>query len=215
MTILFMLPGAFFVPIIHNWAKAAMSASLGDPTPKDKGFLSGKPLKYFEIIGFVLMLMFGYGWGQPVPTSPLHYKDRRNGVLLTHLVPSAVSLLVGVIVAASLGVLDVVLAPIVFTEGTSPITVQTIRALFTALYHFARLSVGMAFFALLPVHPLNGARILQLFLKPELIAKMNQYEKIFQVLLIILLALQFIPMLLNPLVESIVNIRFVTRLWVL
>jgi Zn-dependent protease len=213
MQVLYMLPGAFLAPVIHSWAKAAMSTRLGDATPRDKGFLSGNPLKYFEAIGFILMLMFGYGWGQPVPTSPLRYADRRNGVLLVHVLPSVVSLLVGVIAAALFGVLDVLFAPLLYASAATDGLKQTIHAFLNMLYFFARLNTGLAFFALIPVHPLNGVRILQLFLKPELIAKMNQYEKIFQVLLIIMLVLGFVGLLLNPLVDGIVNIRFAVRGW--
>jgi Zn-dependent protease len=211
MQYIYMLPGAFLAPVIHGWAKAAISARLGDPTPKNKGFLSGNPLKYFEIIGFILMLLVGYGWGQPVPTSAMYYKDRRNGVLLTHIMPSVISLLVGVIAAAAYGLIAAYMS-FSWTAGSPGWTVSAVSALFEMLRHFARLNIGMAFFALIPVYPLNGARILQLFLRPEHVAKMTQYEKVFQILLILLLILGFINMFLSPLVnvltESIINMRY-------
>jgi len=98
ITILLMFPGAFFAPVIHEFTKARVSAALGDPTPKRHGFLTYNPFKFFEPIGFIFMLAFrGVGWGQPVPTSPLHYKDRRKGVLLTYTVPMFVNLLVGLL----------------------------------------------------------------------------------------------------------------------
>ncbi len=78
MSYLYAIPGALLAPIIHEWVKAMCSARQGDPTPKAKGFLCGNPFKYFEPIGFFLMIMFGFGWGRPVPTSALYYKDRRK-----------------------------------------------------------------------------------------------------------------------------------------
>jgi Zn-dependent protease len=213
MQILYLLPGAFFAPIIHGWVKAALSEKLGDPTPRNKGFLPMKPLRYFEPIGFVLILIFGFGWGQPVPTSPLHYKERRNGVLLTHLTPSVVSLLVGVVAAAFLGVADTLLYAHLITPATPGWQTETIRTFIYMLHSFAKVNVGMAFFSLIPVHPLNGTRILQLYLKPEHIAKMNQYEKIFQVILIILLVLGVVNMLISPIVDNVVNLHTLTRRW--
>jgi Zn-dependent protease len=209
-----MLPGAFFVPVLHSWVKARMSARLGDLTPEKQGFLSGSPFKYFEIIGFVLMLMFGFGWGQVVPTSALHYKDRQKGILLTHITPSVVSLLAGVIAALLYAVLFSYLGYRVFTADTPYWMISTARALLNMLNGFARLSVGMAFFALIPVHPLNGARILQLYLTPELVAKMNQYEKIFQIILIIAMVLGFVGILINPLIHTIVSIGYRTGGWI-
>ena len=56
---LFLLPAAFFAPVIHESVKALCSAKLGDPTPKSKGFITGNPLKYFEPIGFICIMIFG------------------------------------------------------------------------------------------------------------------------------------------------------------
>jgi Zn-dependent protease len=200
MSILHVIPAAFFVPVIHEWVKALCSARQGDPTPKNKGFLRGNPLKYFEPVGFFLMLMFGYGWGQPVHTSPLYYKDRRMGVILTYTIPSVVNLLLGIAVIALITILDKVLPYTVVFEHT-----------LLALYQFGRLNIGMAFFNLIPVYPLDGARVLQLFLPSQHVVSMNRYEKVFQVVLLITLFFGWLQgYFLEPLTSAVVNV--VTRL---
>jgi Zn-dependent protease len=195
------IPAAFFVPIIHEWVKALCSARQGDPTPKSKGFLRGNPLKYFEPVGFFLMLMFGYGWGQPVPTSPLYYKDRRRGVILTYTIPSVVNLLLGIAVIALYTILSRVVPG---SAGTG----------YTVFYHamqvlsaFGVLNIGMAFFNLIPVYPLDGARVLQLFLPSQYVISMNRYEKIFQVVLLITLFFGWLQSyFLGPLTGVVVNL---------
>ena len=69
MRYLYMLPAAFLVPVIHEWVKAMVSTALGDPAPGRHGFLTANPFKYFEPIGFFFILLFGFGWGRPVPTT--------------------------------------------------------------------------------------------------------------------------------------------------
>jgi Zn-dependent protease len=201
MSILYAMPAAFFAPIIHEWVKALCSAGQGDPTPKNKGFLSGNPLKYFEPVGFFLILMFGYGWGQPVPTSPLYYKDRRRGVVITYVVPSVVNLLVGVAAAAIFNILRSVVP---YAPG---IGYEVFVHAMNILSSFARINVGMAFFNLIPVYPLDCARVLQLFLPPQTMSSMNRYEKVFQVVLLITLvfgwAQQFF---LEPLTNLVINL---------
>ncbi|MDR1664273.1 MAG: site-2 protease family protein [Clostridiales bacterium] len=227
---LFMLPAAFFAPVIHECVKAYCSARLGDPSPKNKGFLSGNPLRYFEPVGFFCVLIFGYGWGQPVPTSPLYYKDRRRGVLITHIVPSVINLLVGLITAAAVRIITVVF-PSVF--GALPqdggLTVSFLNNIGGAfgylgqfegvtfgaaaafagvavLHTFSAVNIGLALFNIIPVYPLDGAKVLQLFLKPNLSVQMTHYEKIFQVILLLLLGMGLIRSVLQPVTDLILRL---------
>jgi Zn-dependent protease len=203
---LLMLPGAFFAPVIHESVKAMCSARQGDPTPKRNGFLSHNPLKYFEVVGFFCMLIFnGYGWGQPVPTTPMYYKNRRNGVLITYITPSVVNLLTGIIAAALAGLIGNVVFSYIYTP-------QIPDWLFGVMYYstqtlilFARCNITLALFNILPVFPLDGLKILQLYIKPDWAIRVTQYEKIFQIILLILLGLGIIGRVFDPIANGIVS----------
>ena len=201
----YMLPGAFFAPVIHETIKAMASVKLGDPTPKKQGFLSGNPLKYFELIGFICMMIFGYGWGQPVPTSPVYYKDRKRGVMLAYITPALVNLIVGIITLAFLRLMWGVMEIFVVEIGAGGVFAVIAGAFFDILTLFAKCNIGLALFNIIPVHPLDGSKILALFLKPDWAIKMNIYEKFLQIFLLVMLALGLIGALFDPLVYLIMD----------
>jgi Zn-dependent protease len=180
------------------------SARLGDPSPKKKGFLSGNPFRYFETVGFFCMLIFRYGWGQPVPTAPVYYKDRRRGILITYITPSVVNLLVGIITAALMRLFSVLSSPLLVSPAGWPRSAVGIGL--TVMQLFASCNIGLALFNIIPVYPLDGAKILQLFLKPDLAVRMNHYEKIFQIILLLLMALGAIHYVIEPITNAIIGL---------
>jgi Zn-dependent protease len=201
MEYIYLLPGAFLAPIIHEWVKAVTSTRLGDPTPRSRGFLTANPMKYFEPVGFVMMLFFGgFGWGQPVPTASLHYKNRRRGVLITYITPSVVNLLLGIIAIAVLSLL----------AGVSLNEFLAVRVLhihrwgdvhwvtMLLLFSFAQCNVLLALFNLIPVQPLDASKILQLYAHPDTLVKLNHFEKPMQIVMILALVFGLVGFVFNP-----------------
>ena len=93
------IPAIMVATTIHEFTRAAVSASLGDKLPKEQGRLTINPIKHFEPIGMILMLACGFGWGLPVNTSSLYYKDRKRGVLVTAIAPTVANLIFAVVFA--------------------------------------------------------------------------------------------------------------------
>jgi Zn-dependent protease len=160
--------------------KARVSAALGDPSPKKFGFLTWNPFKYFEPIGFFLMLFFRVGWGRPVITSPLYYRNRRNGVLITYTAPIVANLLVGMV---TLAVISRAIPNPFYRHDTE----LWVLHLYLTLFSFGLLNIRLAVFNLIPVFPLAASKILQLFVSPETVMRLNHYEKPLQLLLFVLL----------------------------
>jgi Zn-dependent protease len=183
MELLYLLPGAFLAPVIHEWVKAFTSHIQGDPTPRNHGLVTFNPFKFFEPVGFMIMLYSGgFGWGQPVPTASLHYKNRRKGTLITYITPSAVNLLIGIISVAVLSLID---------NGS-------VGAHLWILYNFAKCNILLALFNLLPVHPLDMSKILHLFVRPDTLVKLNHYEKPMQIILILALVFGLVGAVFHP-----------------
>ena len=189
MEYLIMLPGAFLAPVIHEFVKAICSAMQGDPTPGEHGRLSLNPFRHFEPIGFAFVMLFGFGWGNPTPTSALHYKDRRRGVVITYTVPVLVSLLLGVGTAVAM--------PFLPGWGWSlgPLDAFTLQLI---VMQFSIININLALFNLIPVYPLAANRLLIHFGRPDTIAAANHYEKFMQIGLILLLSLGMLGQLLGP-----------------
>ena len=63
---LIILPGIIIGLSFHEFAHALASDRLGDPTPRLQGRVSLNPASHIDPIGFILLLLIGFGWGRPV-----------------------------------------------------------------------------------------------------------------------------------------------------
>ena len=211
--LLCMLPGAFFAPVIHEWVKAICSYTLGDPNLKKQGYLTLNPFKFFEPIGFIFMFVYHVGWGQPVPTSQFHYKDRRNGVILVYTIPIFANLFIGMITILLVGmffphiaqlanmfrglsndwhtIFHVILVNIVASSSLNDLIPVT-------LLFFAGFNISLAVFNLIPVYPMAASRLMQTLANPNTAARMNHYEKPMQFLLMIFLIFGIVSMIITP-----------------
>ena len=208
MGYLLLLPGAFLAPIIHEYVKARVSHKLGDTTIEKQGLDSFGFKKFFEPIGFFFMMYFQLGWGQPVQVSPLYYKDRKKGILLTYLVPIIVNMLIGLFVLLLWGAVR----PALFLWAAQQaalgsawpgLTVSHIEA---GIILFARCNIGIALFNLLPINPLAGSKIIPLFVSPDAAVRLSYYEKPLQIIMVIMLMFGFLQAFLFPIINAITGL---------
>lgn len=154
---------------VLEYTKAFVSTKLGDVLPKNQKRLTLNPFKHFEIVGFILFLFCGYGWGKPIETSSLYYKNKKLGTILTYTLPILASLF--------LAFLSLLLYKFFnFYDFLSKL-----------LYTLSTTSINLAVFNLLPVYPFCGYKILTSFLNPNQVIVYSQYDKIIQMLIIIFL----------------------------
>ena len=215
MRYIYMLPAAFLVPVIHEWVKAVVSTLQGDPTPRMQGRLTLNPFKHFEPIGFMFVLVYGFGWGNPAPTGALHYRDRQRGIIVTYVTPVLVSLLLGfgaaflasVLAARAYSLMFDMLSIrnfLMFNFWDPDLTLIAI----VLLSHFAFISINIALFNLIPVYPMAAHKLVQVFSRPDTIAWLNHYEKPMQIFLILLLAFGMVGTLFQPLSLRIIDIAW-------
>ncbi len=135
---------------VHEFAHAFAANRLGDPTPKLQGRLTLNPLAHLDLFGTILLVLVGFGWGKPVIFDPYNLKNpRRDAALISLAGPSS-------------NLLFAVLTTIIYRVLISSIFPDAI--IFNILYFIIYFNLLLAFFNLIPIHPLDGGKIFTGFL---------------------------------------------------
>ncbi len=183
------IPGIIVATTVHEFTRAAVSTALGDTLPKNRGRLTLNPVKHFEPIGFLLLFYSGgFGWGKPVDTSALYYKNRKRDTLLVAILPSVVNLI--------LGMLFLVLQSKVF-GGDSYLGM--------IFYYLCYYNVGLAVYNFLPVSPMDCAKVLSVSIPANRYFQYLQYEKMIQMIFLFLLFFGFITGIFNVIIGFIIQ----------
>ncbi len=160
--------------VAHGWA----ALYLGDPTAKYAGRLSLNPLNHVDIMGTIVVPLllilsgtgFVFGWAKPVPVNYYNLRHGKWGPLLVALAGPAANFVQMLVFS--------LLARSVEPSSSLPYLFVTI----------ALINGVLMLFNLVPVPPLDGSKVLYLFLerRPEVIAFLERYG------MLILLAVLFL-----------------------
>ena len=171
-------PGAFFTIIviillslsIHEFAHAKLADAAGDPTPRIYGRVTLNPLAHLDPVGTIMILLssmsgFGIGWGKPVPVNPSRMKNPR----WDHFVSVAAGPLSNLIQA---GIYAIVLRFLLVGRAvTIDQVMNTLNGNPSEFLAFLCtmgivINLGLCFFNLIPLGPLDGHWMLGTFM-PE------------------------------------------------
>lgn len=208
--LLLSLPIILFALSLHEAAHGYIASRLGDPTAKSLGRLTVNPFKHLDPLGFLCMVLFGFGWAHPVPINSRFFKKPRRDMALTALAGPVSNLLAAAVFAVIYG-LGVFLLNLALIKGLiqSATLFTFLRYVTYFLYYGVSLNVTLAVFNLIPIPPLDGSRIICAFLPPKAAFGYMKYERF---LSLGLLALLFISPVSNLLHEV---MRHVTDLFLL
>lgn len=178
---LLFLPGIIIGITFHEAAHGYVSYWLGDPTPKNQGRLSVNPLAHIDPMGFIALLLVGFGWGKPVMIDPRYYKNPKRDELLVSLAGVTTNLIIAIIFA----VIQILLIDTgaAYSMGASWNFVNII------IQYIVFVNLVLMCFNLLPIPPLDGFSVItQLFD----LRKYEWYYKVYSNGFFILMALVFI-----------------------
>lgn len=168
----------------HEAAHALVSHWLGDDTALRAGRLSLNPVRHFDPLGALCMLVGGVGWARPVSVNPRNYRNPKVGM--------AISAAAGPVSNFLLAWVSMILYKLVFYSGLS----QQVFVLTIFLYDMVVMNISLAVFNLIPVPPFDGSRIALLFLPPRLYFRAMRYER---AIMLAVLLLVFLGVLNGPL----------------
>ncbi|MGE5627738.1 MAG: site-2 protease family protein [Solirubrobacterales bacterium] len=72
---IYLIPAILIGLTFHEFAHAFVADKLGDKTPKFQGRLTLNPFVHIDILGFIMIMLIGFGWAKPVQTNPSAYKN--------------------------------------------------------------------------------------------------------------------------------------------
>ena len=166
---------------IHEFGHAFMAYKLGDDTPKRQGRVTLNPLAHADLIGTLLLPLFGnlhaaaggggggFGWGKPVQWQP--HKIRRGiSMSLANILVSFAGPFMNLLLATLVALAHVILV----TQDVIAIDGQASQVV---LPFIVRTNFILFFFNLLPVPPLDGGHIAQAFMPYKHRAAFDNYAR--------------------------------------
>ncbi|MBR1739000.1 MAG: site-2 protease family protein [Ruminococcus sp.] len=153
---------------VHEFAHAWAAVKLGDETPRYQGRLTLNPFAHFDILGGLMILFAGFGYGKPVQVNPLRFKQYRKGMALT----AAAGPISNLIMAYIATVIYKFLLGAYEAKGTDALWWLTLIFMYIAI-----INVGLAVFNLIPIPPLDGQKIFAYFAPADVnrFMEQNQY----------------------------------------
>jgi Zn-dependent protease len=151
--------------VVHEYAHARVASHFGDPTPRSSGRLTLNPLRHLDPVGLIMLLLVRIGWAKPVPINPGYFRDRRRGMLLVSLA--------GPLANFALAFLAVLLIKVLWAGNA----IRSWSPLVLPLLLLREFNVVFGVFNLLPIPPLDGSRILRLYLRGDAARFYHRYEE--------------------------------------
>lgn len=164
------LGSLFFVALVvslsvHEFFHALVALFCGDSMAKERGRLTLNPLAHLDPFGTVMLAILafqgmGIGWAKPVPVDT--YALRKNRMIGLVALAGPLSNLLMALLAFQVLIL---VQAFLFSNFSVPFVIEALIVDF--LNVFIRVNIALSAFNLLPIYPLDGAKVLSSLLPAE------------------------------------------------
>ena len=177
--------GVYFIPFLfalcfHEFAHGWVARLRGDNTAQMMGRLTMNPVAHMDMVGTLILPLISiifatpifFGWAKPVPVNSRNLKNPRIDMFWIALAGPASNILLALVGACLLAVLARFFFAVSFVSGLVEI-----------LKTFIVTNLFLAFFNILPLHPLDGGKVLARFLPAQWNYKLEQNEHVTSMIL--------------------------------
>ena len=140
---------------VHGWTIAAMACRLGDPGPRHEERLSFNPIRHLDVLGFLLAVLFTFGWIRTISIDRERLWLGRTGLAIVVVAASGATI--------GLALLLQLVRPTIL--NWLPDTASS--TFFVLVETVVQLCVSFTLFNMLPVPPLTGQYFLAATLTPK------------------------------------------------
>ena len=174
----------FFVPFLfalcfHEFAHGWMARRKGDRTAELMGRLTLNPMAHLDWFGTVLLPIMAiafqwplFGWAKPVPVNSRNLEHPKNDMFWIALAGPLSNVILAVIGAVVLGLVF----PFLSAGMREPVGEM--------MEMFVWINLLLAVFNMIPMHPLDGGKILARFLPDHLNRKLEENQQTMNMILI-------------------------------
>lgn len=147
---------------VHEFFHAYVAKLRGDRTGEREGRMTLNPISHIDPFGFLFLLILGFGWAKPVPFNPYNLKDPKWDSVKIALAGPLSNLALAAISAIAL---RAVVGAQLFTS---------LNLLVIFLFLMILLNLFLMFFNIVPVHPLDGSKLVFALLDHPKHARLRQ-----------------------------------------
>ena len=171
MDLIISVPGVILAFTVKGWAQAYTADKLGDPTPRNMGRLTANPMAHIDLIGFLFILLFHFGWTKPVPVNTRNFKNMKRDNAIFILSGPVGCILAGMIAGFTGTIFS---RMIIWLPNLSPMVMYYAAQIF---YSAEILCISLAAFYLLPLPGLDGYEFIANLLPYKYYRKLYNIEK--------------------------------------
>jgi len=148
---IYLLPGIIIGFAFHEYAHAKAAVWFGDDTPRLQGRTTLNPLVHIDIIGFIMIILAGFGWAKPVQVNPNNFRNKRRDDILVSMAGPLTNLIIAIFFLT--------LMKLTFYLPLSVVNDNTYEILMNIFDYAVWINVVLFVFNLLPIPPLDGSHI--------------------------------------------------------
>ncbi|MGZ3772073.1 MAG: site-2 protease family protein [Pseudobdellovibrionaceae bacterium] len=177
--------GIYFIPFLfalcfHEYAHGWVARLRGDNTAEMMGRLTMNPVPHMDVIGTLVLPLISivmatpifFGWAKPVPVNSRNLKNPRVDMFWIALAGPLSNLFLAMVGAILIAVV-----------AKFFLTASFVTGLIEILKTFVVTNLFLAFFNLIPLHPLDGGKVIARFLPAHINYKLEQNEHIMSMIL--------------------------------